>query len=182
MKQKYIALLRGINVGGKNKVSMPILKEAFEEAGFSEVITYINSGNVVFSSDITDITELINIAQQAIAKRFELNIQVGVITFLELELALQNAPEWWDAPSDLPMVHQAIFVIPPMTAKEVLSVVGEPKAEYEKVGVYSNVIFWSALKENFSKTRWCKISSTSIYHKVTIRNANTSKKLAALCR
>ena len=49
--KKYIALLRGINISGKNKVSMPLLKVAFEELGFLNVSTYINSGNVLFSSD-----------------------------------------------------------------------------------------------------------------------------------
>lgn len=50
---KYIASLRGINVGGKNKVSMPALKELFEQNGFDNVITYINSGNIIFSCDNT---------------------------------------------------------------------------------------------------------------------------------
>ena len=52
--EKHIALLRGINIGGKNKISIPLLKVAFEEIGFLDVITYINSGNVIFSSNIQD--------------------------------------------------------------------------------------------------------------------------------
>ena len=52
---KYIALLCGINVGGKNKVSMPVLKEAFEAAGFADVKTYINSGNVIFRADFKNV-------------------------------------------------------------------------------------------------------------------------------
>jgi uncharacterized protein (DUF1697 family) len=51
--EKYIALLRGVNVGGKNKISMSELKTAFEEGGFADIRTYINSGNVIFSCDIT---------------------------------------------------------------------------------------------------------------------------------
>lgn len=50
---KYIASLHGINAGGKNKVSMPALKELFEQNGFDNVITYINSGNIIFSCDNT---------------------------------------------------------------------------------------------------------------------------------
>ena len=52
--EKYIALLRGINISGKNKVSMPLLKVAFEDMGFMNVSTYINSGNVLFSSEVND--------------------------------------------------------------------------------------------------------------------------------
>lgn len=56
--QKYIALLRGINVGGKNKISMPELKKMFEDCGYKDVITYINSGNVIFSCDSEDKEEI----------------------------------------------------------------------------------------------------------------------------
>ncbi len=177
----YIALLRGINVGGKNRVSMPFLKAAFEEAGFHQVITYINSGNVVFKSDKTDISELIKICETAIDQTFDLSIPVGIISGNALADMLANAPSWWDSKSDVEMVHQAIFLIPPMTAEQVIQSVGEAKPEYEQVGHYENVIFWSARKASYAKTRWCKIASKSIYSKVTIRNANTSKKLLAIC-
>ncbi len=179
--QKYIALLRGINVGGKNKVSMPLLKEAFEQAGFLEVITYINSGNVIFSSEQEDIPRLIKICEDAIAKKFGLSIPVGVVSSDQLADAVGAAPEWWDIKSEQEMVHQAIFLIPPITAEEVFTAVGEPKPEFEQVGHYNNVIFWSAERATFSKTKWCKISSSSVYSRVTIRNANTTKKLLALC-
>lgn len=56
--QKYIALLRGINVGGKNKISMPELKKTFEGIGFQDVMTYSNSGNIIFSSTIDDGEEI----------------------------------------------------------------------------------------------------------------------------
>lgn len=49
--KKYIALLRGINISGKNKIPMPLLTSCFELCGFAEVKTYINSGNVIFSSN-----------------------------------------------------------------------------------------------------------------------------------
>lgn len=56
--QKYIALLRGINVGGKNKITLPALKKTFEGIGFQDVLTYINSGNIIFSSTIDDGEEI----------------------------------------------------------------------------------------------------------------------------
>ncbi len=177
----YIALLRGINVGGKNKISMPLLKSAFEELGFQNPHTYINSGNVLFSSELLHKAEIITLCKSIIMQKFALDIPVCIITSDELTEALSNAPDWWDACSDDAMVHQAIFLIPPVTVDEVYSAVGEAKSNFEKVGHYNNVIFWSAAKATFNKTRWCKISSTAVYNKVTIRNANTSKKLLALC-
>jgi uncharacterized protein (DUF1697 family) len=76
--EKYIALLRGVNVGGKNKVSIPSLKAAFEEAGFSEVGTYINSGNILFSRE-DDIGGMQAKMPAAIMDVFRLDIAVAVL-------------------------------------------------------------------------------------------------------
>ncbi len=178
----YIALLRGINVGGKNKVAMPLLREYFAEAGFENVSTYINSGNVIFDSDINDKLKLIQICNDLMIEKFSLSVPVTVISAEEISDALGHAPKWWDKPSEVETVHQAIFLIPPMTAEEVIAAVGEAKSEFEQVDFYNNVIFWSAPRSTFSKTRWSKISSSPVYNKVTIRNANTSKKLCALSK
>ncbi len=178
--QKYILLLRGINVGGKNKVSMPQLKAHIEKAGFTNVSTYINSGNVIFESGIDDKLKLIEICTNIMTEKFSLYIPVTVVSAEEMRDALAHAPEWWDAPSETEMVHQAIFVIPPATAEQVCKAVGEAKPEYEQVAHHKDVIFWSAARATFSRTRWSKISSSAAYGKVTVRNANTAKKLAVL--
>ena len=177
--KKYIALLRGINVGGKNKISMKELKELFVENGYSNVYTYINSGNVIFSSDDSDSSLLKSRCEAMILERFQYNLSVMVLSEKDLTEALKSAPDWWDA--DQESKHNAIFVIPPITVEEVLEKVGEAKPEYEKVSCFGRVIFWSAPKITFSKTRWSGIVGTSVYDSITIRNANTAKKLAELC-
>lgn len=103
-----------------------------------------------------------------------------VISLKELSEALDNAPEWWDINSDEEVIHQAIFLIPPVSIEEVYKAVEEAKPEYEQVGYYKNVIFWSAPRATLSKTRWYKIASSSVNNKVTIRNASTTKKLLML--
>ena len=178
--EKYIALLRGINVGGKNKISMPELKAAFEETGFLDVKTYVNSGNVIFSSDIKDKSELVKISESVIADKFMLNIPVMIISVDELSEALEHAPKWWDIYKE--SVNHAIFVISPTSVEEVFAVVGEAKPEYEKVDYYKNVIFWAGPLKTYSKTRWSKIASSSVNSKVTIRNANTVNKLVLLAK
>lgn len=175
--EKYIALLRGVNVGGKNKVSMSILKTAFEEKGFFDVYTYINSGNVIFSSKESDIVALQNNCRQAIIDKFRLDIPVAVISASELSDALGNAPEWWD--DDLESKHIAIFMIAPAVADTLVNEVGI-NHEYEKVSTYGKVIFWSAPINTFSRTKWSKIIATPAYSYITIRNANTTKKLLEL--
>ena len=176
--KKYIALLRGINISGKNKVSMPLLKIAFEEIDFHDVTTYINSGNVVFSSDIEDKEELMNKCQSVIRDKFLLDIPVKVVSAEELLDTLNHSPEWWDI--DKEDVNYGIFLIEPISIEEVFSAVGDIKPEYETIAYYGNVIFWTAPLKTFSKARWSKIASSSVNNNVTIRNANTLKKLLLL--
>lgn len=116
-----------------------------------------------------------------IAKRFALDIPVVVISQEELAEALANAPAWWDIASVEEVIHQVIFLIPPVTIEEVYKAVGEAKPQYEQVAYHKNVIFWSAPRATLSRTRWYKIASSTVNNKVTIRNATTAKKLLLLC-
>jgi uncharacterized protein (DUF1697 family) len=177
---EYISLLRGVNVGGNNKISMPELKTAFEKRGFENVVTYINSGNILFDSDL-GLQEAKAVCENLIETGFGLKIAVGIITASHLADALGHAPGWWN--SDADSRHNAIFVIPPATAEEVCLAVGGTKPEYEKVSCYGSVIFWSAPVKTFSRTRWSKIvQNKAVYNLITIRNANTTLKLAALAK
>lgn len=178
--KKYIALLRGINVGGINKVPMPELKVLFEQNGFFNVATYINSGNAIFSSGLIDTDKLKSKCECSLREKYPFDIPVAIIAAKDLSEALNNAPSWWNTEKD--SKHNAIFVIPPVTVKEVFEQVGEAKPEYEKVGYYGRVIFWSAPLKTFSRTRWSKVVQSSVYHSVTIRNANTTVNLAQLAR
>ena len=175
---RYVILLRGINVGGKNTLPMPALRAAFMEEGFSDVVTYINSGNLLFSHDETDTTALKIRCEVLIQSRFGLNIPVAVIPAADLRAAVAHAPAWWNRDAD--SKHNAIFVIAPATAEEVSTQVGAIKPEYERIAHHGQVIFWSAPIKTFSRTRWSKVVSTAAYGSITIRNANTALKLAEL--
>jgi uncharacterized protein (DUF1697 family) len=172
---KYLALLRGINVGGNNKISMQDLKNVFQNAGFSDVQTYINSGNVVFNSEITDENTVRNICESNIYENLKLKISVNVISSTYFLKYMQNVPQWWNA--DKNSKHNAIFVMPPFTAEDIANEVGAIKPEYEQIAVSGNIIFWSAPIKTFSRTRWSKIVSTKIYRYITIRNSSTTLKL-----
>ena len=177
---KYIALLRGVNVGGSNKIVMSELKAAFEKKGFKNVSTYINSGNVIFESE-SDETVVKTACERLIKTNFGLKITVGIITASELNDALANAPDWWNKIPNAK--HNAIFVIPPMTPSAVCAEAGGINPKYENIGYYGKVIFWSAPLITFSRTRWSKISKSSkAYNAITIRNANTVLKLAELIK
>ena len=176
---KQIALLRGINVGGNNKISMAELKAAFERQGFQNVRSYINSGNIIFDSDIVDGTTLQTACEELILTEFGLTIPVCVISAAELREALAHAPPWWNQASDTR--HDAFFVLPPMTAAELCAHVGAVKEEYEQVNFHGRLIFWSAPMVSFSRTRWAKLSKDkAMYRSITVRNANTALKLVEL--
>ncbi|CRH87563.1 Uncharacterized protein conserved in bacteria [Chlamydia trachomatis] len=74
----YILLLRGINVGGKNKVSMPILKEQLTQLGFENVHSYINSGNFLFQSDQPE-EKLADVLQQCFQKEYEFQLNFSLV-------------------------------------------------------------------------------------------------------
>lgn len=174
---KYIALLRGINVGGKNKIAMAELKLAFQDMDFTDVKTYINSGNVVFKSLLEDKNELRKSCETMILERFNLQIPIAIVSALEIEEILETAPEWWDL--DKTAVNYIMFLLDG-TVDDIFSVMGDIKPDIEQIGHNGKIIYWSAPRETFSKTTYSKIASSSVNDKVTIRNANTVKKLAIL--
>lgn len=175
---KYIALLRGINVGGNNKVAMPELRRCFEEAGFTNVVTYINSGNVIFESTKRSIPKIRNICEASIERQFGFHVICAIISSDALKKALDNAPTWWGSGE---AKHNALFAIAPKTAEEIVAEMGDTKPEYEMVAAHHPIIFWSAPLKTFHRTRYSKIVGTKLYHSITVRNNNTTKKLAALC-
>lgn len=175
---RYVALIRGINVGGKNAVSMNTLKASLLARRFQNVSTYINSGNIIFQSVEMDAAKLVTYFEAILLKEFAVSTRVAVIRVDALREAWSHAPSWWGDDSE--SKHNAIFVIAPADARQVALGVGDAKPEYEKIGVYHPVIFWSAPLATFNLTRWSKIVGTKEYDSVTIRNFNTMKKLVEL--
>jgi uncharacterized protein (DUF1697 family) len=89
---KYVAFLRGINVGGKNKIKMETLREVCSALGFENVKTYINSGNVIFETRKTDDQKLAAKIEKAIEKEFGLQIKTIVRSIDEIENIVKNNP------------------------------------------------------------------------------------------
>lgn len=176
--KRYIALLRGINVSGKNKISMEQLKSCFTEQGFADVLTYLNSGNVIFSIDENDEIVLANKIKIMIQKNFDLDIPVFVILQENLVDLLNKAPDWWGT-DDNDLYDNLIFVMPPYTAEAIAEKIGEPTQELEKICICDNFIFWSFDRKKYAKANWWKkTASVGVGEFITIRNANTLRKIA----
>lgn len=178
--KRYIAFLRGINVGGKKKVPMMDLKENFEELGFIDVKTYLNSGNVIFSSNEDNIEKLIILIEEMLKNKFGFHIPIYIISKENLEEVLLNSPKWWGN-DDKEIYDNLIFIIPPATFSDVFNEIGEAKTDLENIQNYKDVIFWSFIKKDYRKTNWwSRTSSAKISNKLTIRTANTVRKIVEM--
>ena len=93
--KRYMALLRGINISGKNKVVMAELKKEFESLKFEDVKTYLNSGNVIFSSREENSEKITKQIEEMLKKNYDFKIPVFVLEQGKLKDILEHAPIWW---------------------------------------------------------------------------------------
>jgi uncharacterized protein (DUF1697 family) len=165
---QYLVLLRGINVGGKNIIKMVDLKASFEEMGFSNVVTYIQSGNVLVQSDDKDKPALMTKIEKGLSKRFNFAAKVVVSSQKELTAIVKSAPEGFGK-DDEKFRYDVIFLKEPLTPKEAM----------ESVKVREGVDAAHAGKRA-SQSYLTKIIGMPVYQNMTIRNWNTTTKLLAL--
>ena len=178
--RRYIALLRGVNISGKNKVPMAELKLGFESLGFTDVRTWLNSGNVVFSSEETEPAALTGQIEGMIQRRFGLEIPVFVLPQEELADTLRHAPDWWGTENQ-EIYDNLVFLLPPVTFQEVYHEIGAPKEGLEQIQEYRSAVFWSFSRKEYQKTNWWpKTARADIGSKLTIRTANTVRRIVCM--
>jgi uncharacterized protein (DUF1697 family) len=171
----YVALLRGINVGGKNLIKMPALKACFEANAFEDVATYIQSGNVLFASPETRAGELTQRIEAMLAESFGYQATVVVRTRRQMRAVVGRAPEGFGA-EPMKYRYDVIFLKEPLTAKVAMkSVPTKPGVDEAHAG--TGVLYFSRLIAKATQSRLNKIISSPIYPSVTIRNWKTTTKL-----
>lgn len=177
-KNLYVALLRGINVGGKNPIKMLELKACFESLGFTDVRTYINSGNVLFSTSEKNIEVMAQQIEKALTQTFTHKIPVVIISAKELQETVEGALVGFGKKPD-EYRYDVIFLKPPLTPKEALKDISIKEGVDEVIaGKY--VIYFSRLIAKATQSRLSRIVMLPIYQSMTIRNWNTTTKLLAL--
>lgn len=174
----YAALLRGVNVGGNAKLPMANLKEKLTAAGLSDVMTYIQSGNVIFSAKESSKQKLAALIHDVTEHDFD--IDCGVVVFEKGEWLdiIKRAPDWWGSIDG--WKHNLWILIPPHRVDEAVEAIGVLKPDIESVQPGNGVIYQSMSFEKFGRTSTGKIASSPTYKKMTIRNYNTCVKLADL--
>lgn len=174
---KYVALLRGINVGGNRKVPMVDLKSCFEKLGHTEVKTYINSGNVIFTSEVSEVKKLQKVLEKEIEKTFGFFVDVLIVDAKTFVQAVEKAPNGFGAKPDL--YHSDVIFLLDETAKNAVAQF-ETNPEVDAVWEGVSVVYFQRLSAKRTKSRLSKIITNPIYKKMTIRNWNTTCKLANL--
>ena len=171
----YVALLRGINVGGKNLIGMPALKAAFEAEGFDEVRTYIQSGNVLFSAPKTKAAVLTDRIESMLASAFDYVPTVVVRDRSQMRGIVERAPRGFGG-SPTEYRYDVIFLKEPLTARAAIGKVKvNPAVDEAHPG--SGVLYFSRLVSKATASRLNTIVGSPIYPSITIRNWNTTTKL-----
>jgi uncharacterized protein (DUF1697 family) len=177
----YVVLIRGVNVGGKNKVPMSDLRKCLEDQGFSNVSTYIASGNIILESDqpASDVQDRI---ESALPQNFKLDsklIKALALTQDQLQAVIDNKPKGF---GEHPYTYHsdAIFLMGIATAEAMT--VFDPRDGVDKVWPGKGIIYSQRLSAERTRSRLGKIVGTLPYQAMTIRNWNTTTKLLELLK
>ena len=171
MNYKYIALLRGINVGGKNIIKMADLKSSFASLGFKDVTTYIQSGNVVFTTEIDDKIRLVNLIEEKLSVDFQYKSVVVVIDHIQLKDIVTGAPDGFGK-ADEDIRFDVIFIRPPVSADEIMAKM-KLKETPDRLYAGQGVIY-------HFRTPAKSTQNYLIEKNITVRNWNTTLKLLEL--
>jgi uncharacterized protein (DUF1697 family) len=177
-ESQYLVLLRGINVGGNNIIKMADLKACFESMGFVDVVTYIQSGNVVFKAAEKDKAKLTTKIESVLSERFSYKSRLVTVAYKELKKVVEDAPKGFG--KDLDQYRcDVIFLKEPLTVKEAMKNV-RVREGVDNAYAGKTVLYFSRLTSRASQSYLTKIITLPMYQNMTIRNWNTTTKLLAL--
>jgi uncharacterized protein (DUF1697 family) len=169
---KYIAFLRGINVGGNSLIKMAELKIAVEKCGFTNVRTFIQSGNVLFDSPKST-KAVVTVLEKELSREFGMNLKVVVRTKADIESVLKHAPKTWKKDD---LRKYIAFVRAPKTAEDVVAEM-QLREGVDSADIGKGVVYMSTKLSGITKSGFTKLASKAIYKEITIRNYTTVKKL-----
>ena len=175
---EYVALLRGINVGGNNKVVMSELRAQIAAAGFGHVRTYINSGNLLFEADAPreDVAQRV---EDLLASHYDFPIRLALLTGQDYLAQLDELPDWWHGEVAR---RDALFYTRGLDRDLVRERIEAMELSDEAVHFGEHAVFWGKFDEkSFLKTAYHKrLLREDFYRQVTIRSGSTVEKIAAM--
>lgn len=172
-----VALLRGINVGGKNLIRMPDLAACFRDAGHRDVRTFIQSGNVLFTPDHAAEPELEDALERMLEERFHIPILVVVRSRGELAATIAAAPANHGSEK---LRSDVFFLKHALTAEAVYAQLPELREGVDSVALGPGAIYFSRVAAQASKTRITRLMSMPVYRRMTVRNWRTTTRILAM--
>jgi uncharacterized protein (DUF1697 family) len=174
-EKQYLALLRGINVGGNNVIKMAKLKESFEKLGFSDIATYIQSGNVLFKTSEKNLKKVAAKIEKALSKEYKYVAKIILFSYEELKTVVERAPKKFGKdPSKYR--YDVLFLREPVDETKALKSI--PLKEGVDQGYAGKrVLYFSRLISKATQSKLARIILLPIYQEMTIRNWNTTTKL-----
>ena len=173
---QYVALLRGINVGGKNLVKMADLRGAFETLGFAEVRTFIASGNVLFRAPRQPRAELAARVEPELTARFGVDLKIVLLTAAQLKVIVEGAPRGFGGEA---YRSDVIFIRRPLTVRKAFGAL-EMREGVDRAWAGRGVVYFSRLAARATSSRMGKVVATPEYKNMTIRSWSTTTKLLDL--
>ena len=173
----YLALFRGLNVGGKGIVKMQDLRAALERAGLRDVRTHITSGNAIFSAAEGERASLPGRAASAMAE-LGLDTVAAIFSAPEWQDVLASTPAWWDG--DPEWRYNLIALVEPCRPADVLEAIGPVDPAIERLAAGPGVVYQAILMSAFGRSRGARINRHPVYRQVTIRGARTARELGRL--
>ena len=173
----YVAFLRGINVGGNSIVSMTSIREALVDLGLSDVRTYINSGNVIFSTRASDAQRLGARIEKALEERTGKQIKVLVMDHKSLKKLVDAIPRNWV--DDKTMRTYVLLLWKELDDGKILERL-PVRPGVDNVRYAPGAVIWQVDRKDISKSRMSRMIGTPYYKQITMRSANTMRKLNEL--
>ncbi len=175
----YVALLRGVNVGGKAKVDMKQLKLLFEVLGFSNVRTYINSGNVIFESGEKSLRAVQKVVQDELDRHFKHPIATLVLKKSTIANLTKAVPLEWQ--NNDQQRTDVLFLWGKIDTPDIVEKVVIHEG-IDEVIYTPGALVWHIDRAYYNKSGLTKLVPNPLYKQMTIRNINTLRKLADLAQ
>ena len=174
----YLALLRGINVGGRNVIRMAELRNCFEDEGFRDVVSYIQSGNVIFRSASSGLSTLTVRIEGMLAAAFDYKAKVALRSRRQMRTVVEEAPAGFGTRPDV-YRYDVLFLMDPLTAAAAMEHV-RTRPGVDEAWAGEGVLYFSRLIDKASRSHLSRIASMPVYQSMTIRNWNTTTRLLQL--
>lgn len=171
-----IALLRGVNVGTSRRIEMAKTRQMFANLGFANVSTYLNSGNVIFETDVSQ-PSLREMIEAGFEREFGFVVTTLVKSQPEMKAIISAVPSDWQ--NDDTHKTDIAYLFEEIDSEGIIDEL-PIKRQFLDIRYTKGALFWNVSRENYNKSQLNKLISHKYYQLMTVRNVNTGRFLAGI--